>query len=74
MRNVKICRVGDELAVMLPPEWIAEANLGEGDELVASVSKGALNLSTPDSQHEWMMRLAREGMDEYREALAELAK
>lgn len=74
MKSVKICRVGDELAAILPKEWIAEAKLGEGDELVASVSEGALNLATADSHHEWIMGLAREGMDEYREALAELAK
>lgn len=74
MKNVKICRVDGELAVILPEEWITEANLVEGDELVASVSAGALNLATPNGQHEWLMTLAREGMDEYREALAELAK
>jgi putative addiction module antidote len=74
MQNVKIRRVGNELAVILPEEWIAEAKLGEGDELVASVSDGALNLAPADGRHEWIMRLAREGMDEYREALVELAK
>ena len=74
MQNVKIRRVGDELAVILPQEWITEAKLAEGDELVASVSEGALNLTTPETRHQWLMRLAQEGMDEYREALAELAK
>ena len=73
MKNLEIRRVGDELAVILPKEWIDQAELGEGDELVARISEGTLSLATTDGRHEWLMSLAREGMDEYREALAELA-
>lgn len=74
MKMVRIRRIGDEVLLALPQDWVQEAGLADGDELSMRVADGELILSTSDHRHEQLMRYAREGMEEYREALAELAK
>ena len=74
MNTVKLRRIGDEVLLVLPEEWVRETGLGEGDQVVMRMADGELIVSTSDDRHELLMRYAREGMDEYKEALAELAK
>ena len=75
MNALKIRKVGNSLGVILPKEMLAELGLGEGDEVVAT-KQGAksFNLSVPEPEFARQMELAREIMEEYRDALAELAK
>lgn len=74
MNNVKLRRIGTEVIVAVPEEWLNAAHLGDGDDVSLRVADGELILSAPEDRRQRLMRLAREGMDEYRDALAELAK
>ena len=75
MKPLKIRKVGNSLGLILPKEMLDELGLGEGDEVFATKEgHKAFSISVPDDRHDEIMRLAREGMDEYAEALAELAK
>lgn len=74
MKNVKLRRIGTEVLVVIPEEWLAAADLGDGDDVELRLANGELIVSAPGERRERLMRLAREGMDEYHDALAELAK
>lgn len=75
MKPLKIRKIGNSLGVILPKEMLAELGLGEGDEMIARrVGPRSFSLSLPDSEFGRQMALAEEIMDDYRDALAELAK
>lgn len=75
MKPLKIRKVGNSLGLILPKEMLDELGLGEGDEvLAAKEGHKAFSITVPDDRHDEMMALADEIMEEYSEALAELAK
>lgn len=74
MMNAKLRRIGDEVVVALPEEWLKEARLGDGDDVTLRVTDGELVLSAADLDVDRAMEIARRGMRKYRNALAALAK
>lgn len=74
MMSNTIRRIGKELFVPVPKEALAALGLGEGDEIVAKSRDGVVELSAPSADFSRQMKLADEIMDEYAEALAELAQ
>ena len=75
MKPLKIRKVGNSLGLILPKEMLDELGLGEGDEVFATKEgHKAFSISVPDDRHDEIMAIAEEIMEEYSEALAELAK
>ncbi len=70
----KIERVERGFVVTLPEEMFAGLGLGAGDEVVVETTGNTIELSAPAPDFERQMALADEIMDEYAEALAELAR
>lgn len=71
--GTKIRRIGDALVVAVSEEMLAGLGLREGDEGVARAGDRVIELSAVAPGHERLMRLAEKIMDQYDEALAELA-
>ena len=71
---VKITKVGNSAAVILPKDLLAHLELGIGDML--SVAKGPrrIELSAPNDDFEAQMAVARDVMERRKRALRELAK
>ncbi|HLS18763.1 MAG TPA: hypothetical protein VK090_03050 [Paracoccaceae bacterium] len=74
MMSNTIRRIGKEFFVPVSEEALAALGLGEGDEIVAKSRDGVVELSAPAPDIESQLEIARQGMREYRNALAELAK
>lgn len=74
MMSNTIRRIGKELFVPVSEEALAALGLGEGDEIVARARENVVELSAPAADFSRQMKLADEIMDEYAEALAELAQ
>lgn len=73
--KLEIKKIGNSTGLILPKELLARLGLEQGDELFATVEPGqGLKLSRYEDKHAEVMRIAREVMREYREALKELAK
>jgi putative addiction module antidote len=73
--KVEIQQIGDATGVILPKEVMARLNLSVGDELYATItSDGGICLTPYDPKFEKAMNVARRGMKQYHNALAELAK
>ena len=70
----KIERATQGFIVTLPEEMFAGLGLGAGDEIVVETAGNTIELSAPTPDFERQMQLAEEIMDEYAEALAELAR
>ena len=69
MENYKIERINDENVVRLSDEDMRSRGLQVGDEVTVDPASGDEN-----ARHERVMRAARKGMSQYRNALAELAR
>ena len=72
---LKISRMGDSLAVVLPPEALEALNLGEGDTV--NLTGAAASPSRPNGKKpgfEEKRKIAQSLMDRYSNALKELAK
>jgi putative addiction module antidote len=75
MQHLKIRRIGNSLGVVLPKDLLAKLGVGELDELVVTDTPGrGLHFSASDPDFERQMRAAEEIMEQYKNALAELAK
>jgi len=75
MQHLKIRKIGNSLGVVLPKDVLARLGVTEGDELIVSEAPAReLRLTLADEDFERQMRAAKEIMDRYRNALAELAK
>jgi len=75
MQHLKVRKIGNSLGVVLPKDLLAELGVGEGDELIVSNAPGReIRVSAPDPDFDRQMRAAEEIMNQYRNALAELAK
>ncbi|APZ55360.1 AbrB/MazE/SpoVT family DNA-binding domain-containing protein [Salipiger abyssi] len=75
MTSLKIRQVGNSLGVVLPKDLLAKLNVKDGDNLfLVETPDGGLKITPYDPEFDMQMRAAREGMNEYRNALKELAK
>lgn len=75
MTSLKIRQVGNSLGVVLPKDLLAKLNVKDGDSLfLVETPDGSLKLTPYDPEFDAQMRAGREGMNEYRNALRELAK
>lgn len=73
--QLKIRQIGNSLGVVLPKEALARLNLRIGDSLfLTETPDGSMRVTPYDPEFEAQMKLAREGMSAYRNALRELAK
>jgi putative addiction module antidote len=71
---LKVRPIGASLGVVLPKEILARLNLKRGDPLhLAEAPDGAIRITTYDPRFEEQMRLARQGLRKFRNALRELA-
>ena len=75
MVELKVRKFGNSLGVILPKEILQRLNATEGQRLLLIESpEGAFQLQASDPELELQMKIAREGMDRYRNTLRILAK
>ena len=75
MTQLRVRPVGNSLGVVLPKEVLARLNLKNGDSLhLTEAPDGSMRITAYDPAFEAQMRIAREGMGRFRNALRELAK
>jgi putative addiction module antidote len=73
--QLKVRQVGNSLGVVLTKEALARLNVSRGDSLyLTEAPDGSLRITPYDPAFEEQMKLAREGMGQYRNTLRELAK
>ncbi len=70
----KIRRIGNALGVVLSKDMQEHLGVEEGDELVFTRAQDAAHLARHHEKCQKVMKYAEEGMNEYRNALRELAK
>lgn len=72
---MKIRKIGNSLGVVLPKEALLAMNVSEGDTIyLTEAPEGALRVTPEKPGFEEIMKMADEGMNQYRNALRELAK
>ena len=72
--KMKLCRIGDELAITLPSEALQHLDAVEGDTLCLSqLGDHAFRLTSAQKDHQRTMRILESCMDRYNNALSELA-
>jgi len=74
MQNVKITAIGNSAGIILPKEVLALLGVDKGDSLSVVATPNGIELSAYDPTFEEQMKVAREVMARYRNALRELAK
>ena len=73
--ELKLRKVGNSLAVILPKEALARLNAGAGDSLfITEAPEGSFRLSSADPNFQKQMQSAEKVMRRYRNTLRELAK
>ena len=72
---LQIRKIGNSVGLILPKVLLSRLKLNDGDKLhVVEQSGSSFRLVPHDPKFEKAMRVARKGMQIYRNALAELAK
>ena len=75
MTQLKVRAVGNSLGVVLPKEILARLKVKSGDILhLTEAPDGSMRITPYDPQFDMQMRLARQGMAKFRNALRELSK
>ena len=75
MVQLKIRQIGNSLGVVLPKEVLSRLNVKDGDSLfVVETPDGSMRITPYDPSFDEQMRIASEGMANYRNTLRELAK
>jgi putative addiction module antidote len=73
--QLKVRQVGNSLGVVLSKEALARLNVRNGDSLyLTEAPDKSLRITPYDPAFEEQMKLAREGMSQYRNTLRELSK
>lgn len=68
-------KIGDDYGIILPKETLETMNVQEGDVLyISQTSEASVTLSPQDKDFERVMKLAKDCMDRYPNALRELAE
>ncbi|MEW6353335.1 MAG: AbrB/MazE/SpoVT family DNA-binding domain-containing protein [Pseudomonadota bacterium] len=74
MLKAKLTTVGNSTGVILPKEALAKLRAEKGDEVFLIETPSGYEITTYDPDFERQMKLARQVMRRYRNALRELAK
>jgi len=75
MTTLKIRAIGNSLGVVLPKEVLSRLNVKDGDNLFfTEAPDGSMRLTPYDPAFDAQLRVAREGMKKYRNALRKLAQ
>ncbi len=72
--NLKLLAIGNSVGAVLPKEVLSKLRAGKGDRLYLIESPEGYLLTRYDQEFETQMKLAKEVMDEYKDALHVLAK
>ena len=73
--ETKIRKIGNSLGIILPKEALQQLNGKEGQAVyLTEGSEGSVNINPNSPDFQEIMKMAEEGMDQYRNALKELAK
>lgn len=72
--NTVIRKIGNSEGVIIPKELLGKLNLKAGDFVSLDELDGKLMMQPSDDRFLRQMQIAREVMDKYKVALAELAK
>ena len=73
--KTKVRKIGNSLGIVLPKEALQAMNVEEGASLyITKAPKDALQLTPEKPGFEEVMKVAEEGMAQYRNTLRELAK
>lgn len=75
MHALKVHKVGNSLNLRLPRDAVGALRVSEGDVVyLTETANGGFRITPFDPEFERQMRIAEEGMKQYRNALRELAK
>lgn len=74
MQHLKITAIGNSAGVILPKEVLAQLGVDKGDSLSVVRTPNGIELSPYDPTFDEQMKIARDIMARYRNALRELAK
>lgn len=75
MIALKVRKVGNSLGVVLPKEALVRLHIDDGDRVfLTETPEGGYQLTAYDPEFEIQMKLAEEGMAQYRNTLHALAK
>ena len=72
--TLKLRAVGTSTGLILPKELLAQLELGEGDEVIATPTRDGLMLSRYSAEVAEEVELGRAMMKRYRNTFRELAK
>ena len=73
--ETKVRKIGNSLGIVLPKEAIAQLKVKEGAKLyLTEAPEGKVELTAGDADFAEIMNVAEKGMQQYRNALKELAK
>ena len=74
MQHLKISAIGNSAGIVLPKEVLAQLGVDKGDSLSVVTTPNGIELSAYDPTFDAQMKIARDVMARYRNALRELAK
>ncbi|REE01598.1 AbrB/MazE/SpoVT family DNA-binding domain-containing protein [Marinoscillum furvescens] len=74
MEKVKVTTVGSSVGIVLPKSIQAKLRVNKGDTITFIETEKGIEITAYDSEFEEQMDVARKVMDQYRNALGELAK
>ncbi|WP_353199351.1 AbrB/MazE/SpoVT family DNA-binding domain-containing protein [Sandarakinorhabdus sp.] len=74
MQHLKITAIGNSAGIILPKEVLAQLGVDKGDTLSVVATPNGIELSPYDPTFDEQMKVARDIMARYRNALRELAK
>jgi putative addiction module antidote len=74
MQQLKITAIGNSAGIILPKEVLAQLGVDKGDSLSVVATPNGIELSPYDPTFDEQMKIARDIMARYRNALRELAK
>jgi putative addiction module antidote len=74
MTALKVTTVGNSLGVILPKEVLDRMKLGKGDTIHLTEAPDGYRVSRADPDFERQMEIAEKIMNQYHNALRELAK
>lgn len=72
--TLKLRSVGTSTGLILPKDLLAQLNLSEGDEVIATPTRDGLMLSKYDAEVAEEVELGRAMMKRYKNTFRELAK
>ena len=74
MNALKVTKIGNSAGLILPKELLAELGAQVGETLSVTKTERGIELSRTEEGFEEQMQAMRKAMNQYRNALRELAK